>query len=98
MDNSNPNQKDLDSLKECQPFLSSVSTRRIIVIEADNPDIGKIALVYIGMADISSCLSEVQKGQIVKKGEELGYFEIGGSSHCIIFESKAKLKFSQLYE
>ena len=63
-----------DSLSSCQPFLASVSSRRIIIIEADNPKLGKVGLVYIGMAEISSCISSISKGQKVKKGEELGRF------------------------
>ena len=49
------------------------------------------------MGDISSCISSVSIGQIVKKGEEIGRFEIGGSSHAIIFEPGKKLKFTELY-
>ena len=97
VDQSQFNPVELDSLKTCQPFLSSVATRRIIVIQPDNRELGTIALVYIGMGDISSCISSVSVGQTVKKGQELGRFEIGGSSHAIIFEPGRKLKFTELY-
>ena len=43
----------------------------------------------------SSCLSTVQIGRKVKKGDQLGYFMFGGSSHVLIFEKKAKLKFKE---
>lgn len=66
--------KELDSLKAAQSFLASVATRRIIVLNADNKDIGRVALVYIGMADISSCISDIKKGEKVKKGQYLGHF------------------------
>lgn len=62
MDKSQFTVRELDSFKVCQSYLSSVATRRIIVINADNHRIGKVALVYIGMADISSCVSHLQKG------------------------------------
>ncbi len=29
----------------------------------------------------------------MKKGQQLGYFMFGGSSHAIVFEKKAKLTF-----
>jgi len=29
----------------------------------------------------------------VKKGQQIGYFMFGGSSHAIVFEKKANLKF-----
>ena len=74
MDQSQFNDLEIDSLKTCQPFLTEVATRRVIIIESDNPHIGKVALIYIGMADISSCISVVEKGQKVKKGDEIGRF------------------------
>lgn len=85
VDRSQFTSKELDSFKIAQSFLSSVATRRIIVIDPENEEIGKIGLVYIGMADISSCQSDVKIGDQVKKGEDIGHFEIGGSSHAIIF-------------
>lgn len=67
-------------------YISAVATRRIIVIDCDDHCIGKIACVYIGMAEISSCISEVKVGQRVKKGDEIGYFQFGGSTYCLIFQ------------
>ena len=66
--------KELDSLASSQTLLAALATRRIIILEADNPDIGQVGLVYIGMADISSCLSSVKIGQRVVRGQELGLF------------------------
>lgn len=63
-----------------------MATRKIVVIRAKNPKIGKIAIVYIGMAEVSCCVATVEVGQEVKKGEQLGYFQYGGSSHLMIFE------------
>lgn len=79
--------------------MAAVATRKVIVIKAKNSLIGTIAIIYIGMAEVSGCIETVKIGQTVKKGQEIGYFEFGGSSHAIIFEKKAKLKFSlALYE
>lgn len=47
------------------------------------------------MAEASGCIATVNIGQTVKKGQEIGRFEFGGSSHVIVFEKKANLKFSQ---
>jgi phosphatidylserine decarboxylase len=38
------------------------------------------------MSEVSSCIITVQKDQRVKKGEQLGYFQFGGSTHCLVFE------------
>ena len=37
------------------------------------------------MVEISSNELTVRKGQHVNKGDELGMFHYGGSSHCLIF-------------
>ena len=57
-----------------QGYLASVATRRVIIIESNNPEIGKVALIFIGMADISSCLSHLKIGDHVEKGEYIGHF------------------------
>jgi hypothetical protein len=38
------------------------------------------------MAEVSSCVVEALPGQRVKKGNEIGYFQYGGSTYCLIFE------------
>ncbi len=68
-------------------YIAHVQTRAIIFIEADNPDIGLVCVMPIGMVEISSCkiADNIQPGKHVGKGEELGYFQFGGSTHCVIF-------------
>lgn len=56
-----------------------------MIIKADNPKIGRIAIIFVGMAEVSSCVACVKEGMKVKKGEQIGWFMFGGSSHCIIF-------------
>jgi phosphatidylserine decarboxylase len=45
------------------------------------------------MAEVSSCIITVKIGDKVKKGQQLGFFMFGGSSHAILFEKKPNLKF-----
>lgn len=78
---------------DSQPFLTSVATRAIIFIEADNPKIGLMAVVPVGMAEVSSNQITVKEGQHVKKGEQLGMFHFGGSTHCLVFRPGVKLEF-----
>lgn len=40
----------------------------VILIKADNPKIGKIAIIYVGMAEVSSCVASVKIGDKIKKG------------------------------
>jgi phosphatidylserine decarboxylase len=41
-------------------------------IESDNPKIGMIAVLGIGMTEVSTCEITVKEGQHVNKGDELG--------------------------
>jgi phosphatidylserine decarboxylase len=79
MDPASPN--------DSQGYIAHVATRAIIYIEADDPKIGLMVMMPIGMAEVSSCvlLDNIKAGYKVKKGEELGYFQYGGSTYCLIF-------------
>ena len=72
---------------DSQGYLAHVATRAIILIEADDPAIGLVAVVPIGMVEVSSCRirPEVRPGHHLAKGEELGHFRFGGSTHCVLF-------------
>lgn len=50
----------------------------------------------IGMSDVSSCIipSNVTPGYHVAKGEEVGYFQFGGSTHCLVFRPGVIADFS----
>lgn len=90
---NNPDGADDSAPNNSQPFLSSVATRSVIFIESDNPKIGLMCFVAIGMAEVSSCEVTVKVGQHINKGDELGMFHFGGSTHCLIFQPNVKLEF-----
>ena len=79
-----------------QPFLTLSATRAVIFIEADNPLIGLMCFVGIGMCEVSSCkLSpKAENKEHVKVGDELGMFHFGGSSHVLIFNNMAAITFA----
>lgn len=79
-----------------QPYISAVATRSIIYIEAKNPKIGLMVIVFIGMAEVSSCEFTVREGQEIMKGQELGMFHYGGSSHCMLFRPGVDIHFVQM--
>lgn len=63
--------------------------RGVIIIDTkDSPagNIGKVAIVPVGMAQVSSVHMELTAGQIVAKGDEFGYFAFGGSDTILVFE------------
>ena len=68
-----------------QGYITATATRAIIFIEADNPAIGLMASLGVGMAEVSSCDITVKEGQHVKKGDQIGMFHYGGSTHCLLF-------------
>jgi phosphatidylserine decarboxylase len=79
-----------------QSYLAHVAARAIILIEADDPVIGLMAFVPVGMSDVSSCViaPRVKPGYHVGKGEELGHFQYGGSTHCLVFRPDVIAEFT----
>ena len=78
---------------ESQGYITEVATRALIFIEADNPKIGLMCVMPVGMSEVSSCQITVYEGQRVKKGEQIGMFHFGGSTHCLFFGPHVKLDF-----
>lgn len=78
---------------ESQAFITEMATRALLFIEADNPEIGLMCVMYVGMAEVSTCDITVYEGQHVDKGDQLGMFHFGGSTHCLIFRPEVNLEF-----
>ncbi|TCD64699.1 hypothetical protein EIP91_003773 [Steccherinum ochraceum] len=76
-----------------QDFLAQVATRCLIFIEADNPAIGLMCFMGIGMEEVSTCQPTVVPGQRVRKGDEIGMFHFGGSTHCLVFRKDTPVSF-----
>ncbi len=66
--------------------------RGLIVIDtAGFADIGYVAVLPVGMCEISSVVLTPMEGDTLIKGEEFGYFAFGGSDMIMMFE-KDKVK------
>lgn len=89
----NPNGPDKVAANNSQAFLTSTATRAVIFIQADNPKIGLMCFVAVGMGDISNNEITVRIGQHVNKGDQLGMFHFGGSTHVLLFRPEVKLDF-----
>lgn len=61
-----------------KPAFQFTQERGLLVIESDA--MGLVALVPVGMAQISSVVLTAEKGVELYKGEEFGYFQFGGSN------------------
>ncbi|KAI9729746.1 MAG: hypothetical protein M1834_006697 [Cirrosporium novae-zelandiae] len=92
---SNPEGPDPAGPNLSQGYITAVATRAIIFIEAENPDIGLMCFIAVGMAEVSTCETIVKDGQQVKKGDEIGMFHFGGSTHCLIFRKGVDLVFAR---
>lgn len=85
--------QDIDTAGEVisQAYITAAATRAIIFIEADEPAIGLMAFIGVGMAEVSTCEITVQKGDHIKKGDQIGMFHFGGSTHCLLFRKGVKV-------
>ncbi len=79
-----------------QAYLTHVAARTIIHIMADDPAIGHMVVMPVGMGEISSCVIApgIKAGARVAKGAELGYFQYGGSTVCCLFRPDAVATFA----
>ena len=60
-----------------------IQTRGLIVIESK---IGKVAILPMGMAQVSSIIVTAEEGTTLRKGEEISYFQFGGSDIVVVFQ------------
>jgi len=73
------------------PGYQFIQARGLVII--DNPELGLVAVLPIGMAQVSSVKLSVKPGDIVEKGDEISYFHMGGSDIVMVFEKKANVIF-----
>jgi phosphatidylserine decarboxylase len=78
---------------DSQAYITALATRALIFIEADNPHIGLLCVLAVGMSEVSSCQITAYEGQRVRKGDQIGMFHFGGSTHCLIFRPGLDLAF-----
>ncbi|CUA74804.1 phosphatidylserine decarboxylase [Rhizoctonia solani] len=89
----NPDGPDPAAPNWSQSYISAIAARALVWIKADNPEIGLMALLAIGMSEVSTCEVTAKVGDEVSKGDELGMFHFGGSTHCLIFRKGVELTF-----
>jgi phosphatidylserine decarboxylase precursor len=66
-----------------------VQTRGLVVLESP---IGLVACLPMGMAQVSSVVITAEVGVTLRKGEELGYFQFGGSDFVMVFERASNVQ------
>jgi len=80
-------------------FITSITTRTLVFIESDNPKIGLMCFIAIGMTEISTCTlnPNIKEGNRITRGDEVGMFQFGGSSHALVFGPNANITFFPEY-
>jgi phosphatidylserine decarboxylase len=73
------------------PGYQFAQSRGLIVL--DTP-IGLVAVLPIGMSQVSSVIVTAEVGVTVRKGEELSYFQFGGSDIIVLFEASSNVCFN----
>lgn len=72
------------------PGYQFLQTRGIIII--NNEKLGRVAIMPIGMAVVSSVtVNKELLGKTIKKGDEISHFSFGGSDCVLMFEEKARV-------
>ena len=66
-------------------------TRGLIVLETS---VGLIAVLPIGMCQVSSVIITAEVGVMLRKGEEISYFQFGGSDVVMVFEAATNVSFT----
>jgi phosphatidylserine decarboxylase len=77
-----------------QFYETAVNTRALVFIESPDPNIGMVCVIPIGITEISSVTINVEVGQELKKGDELGWFSYGGSAMALVFQPGAIDRFT----
>ena len=78
---------------DSQGYITEVATRAIVLIEADDPRIGLMCFMPVVWRRSRPATITVYVGQHVDKGDEIGMFHFGGSTHCLIFRPGVDLDF-----
>ena len=66
-------------------------TRGLIVLDTL---IGLVAILPIGMCQVSSVIITAEVGVTLRKGEEISYFQFGGSDIIMLFEASSNVSFT----
>lgn len=68
------------------PYLAQINARGLIVIKTE--DYGYVCCIPLGMSEVSTIFfnEKMGEGNRIKKGQEMGMFQFGGSSYAIIFQ------------
>ncbi|GFF51213.1 hypothetical protein IFM58399_09004 [Aspergillus lentulus] len=74
-----------------QRYITHIAARGVLIVDTNvenGSQIGLVGFVPVGMSEVSTCQWEdsTAEGCTITKGDVIGAFHSGGSTHCLIFE------------
>lgn len=73
------------------PGYEFMQNRGLVVMQSS---IGLVAILPMGMGQVSSVVMTAEEGRVLRKGEEISYFQFGGSDIVMVFEAAANVHFT----
>lgn len=73
------------------PGYEFMQNRGLVVMQSN---IGLVAILPMGMGQVSSVVMTAEEGRVLRKGEEISYFQFGGSDIVMVFEAAANVHFT----
>lgn len=66
--------------------LDVLTTNRRVVVQIDPPNeqMGPIWVVLVGAIEVGSIVLDIKEGDVLEKGQEMGYFQYGGSTVVVV--------------
>jgi phosphatidylserine decarboxylase len=78
-----------------------MQARGILILDtaqSGSQNIGKVAIIPVGMCQVSSVTMKAEVGRNLLKGDEFGYFMFGGSDIIMLFQEGISLELNTLAE
>lgn len=69
-----------------------------VLVPIDSNEFGRVMVICVGAMMVGSTVILRNEGEVVKRGEELGYFKFGGSTIVMLFEPGKMVWDSDLVE
>lgn len=72
-----------------------LQTRGLVVLSTPS---GLVACLPVGMAQVASVVITAEVGSKLRKGEEMGYFQFGGSDFVMVFEQRCGAQLDGIFD
>ena len=92
----------LEGFNDASNGYEFVQQRGVLILDTSaapgQNDIGRVALVPVGMGHVSSVRITAAPGGLLRKGDEFGLFMYGGSDVVVLFEARAHVELDEFAE